>query len=73
MNFEIVGCEVKSKWHEIGGGLGVAESDLKSNKAEEAGKDDSDQSCMRRVFSKWKSARTPSYNMAESGQCTGVT
>ena len=57
----LVGCEVKSKWREIGSGLGVAEADLKSIQTEEAGKDDSTQSCMRRVFSKWQAAMTSPY------------
>jgi len=54
----LVGCEVKSKWREIGSGLGLTESNLKSIKTEEAGSDDAIQSCMWRVFSKWQSAMT---------------
>jgi len=57
----LVGCEVKSKWREIGSGLGVAEADLRSIKTEESGSDDAIQSCMRRVFSKWQTAMTSPY------------
>ena len=57
----LVGCNVKHKWREIGSGLGVTEADLTSIQAEEAGKDDSIQHCMRRVFRKWEAARTSEY------------
>jgi len=57
----LVGCNVKHKWREIGTGLGVKEADLTSIQAEEANKTDATQRCMRRVFSKWESAMTSEY------------
>ena len=57
----LVGCEVKSKWREIGGGLGVVDADLRGIQAEEAGRDDAIQSCMQRVFSRWQYAMTSPY------------
>ena len=69
----LVGCEVKSKWCEIGSGLGVADADLKSIQIEEAGKDDAIQSCMQRVFSKWQAAMTSSYTWQNLANVLNVT
>ena len=57
----LVGCNVKHKWHEIGTGLGVKEADLTSIQAEEANKTDATQCCMRCVFCKWESSMTSEY------------
>ena len=57
----LVGCNVKNKWREIGSGLGVKEADLTSIQAEEAGKTDSIQNCMQRVFQKWESTMSSEF------------
>jgi len=57
----LVGCNVKHKWREIGTGLGVKEADLTSIQAEEANKTDATQSCMQCVFRNWESAMTSDY------------
>ena len=57
----LVGMGVRNKWYAIGNGLGVKAADLDSFQAEEAGKPDANQHCIRRVFQQWHTAMTSDY------------
>ena len=58
----LVGVTVKNKWREVGGGLGVKETDLDSYQMQEGNKPDANQHCMRCVFQNWHSAMTSEYS-----------
>ena len=57
----LVGMSVRTKWQQIGYGLGIKGSDLKAFQMNDGSKPDAAQHCMRSVFEKWEESCTSQY------------